>query len=174
MDPQDAIFELIEAAAGGVLVVFADENGPRPRPPYIALAVRWDQASSVEAGPVLDDGMQSVRQHDDASVELQAYGPSAFERLGELGLKLRHALYEERAEALGLAVFEIGRLQNIPVLRDAVRYERRGVLELGIRYARSFAAPVGRVDAVKVEFSASGGATDLPETSFTVTATPAP
>ncbi|SSW67311.1 hypothetical protein AVE30378_02557 [Achromobacter veterisilvae] len=168
MDPQDAIFELIEAAAGGVPVIFADEDGPRPGAPYVTLAVRWAQASNAEAVRMGNDGIQSVRQHDDATVELQAFGSAAYDRLDELGLRLRHALYQERAEALGLALFEVGRLQNIPVLRDATRFEKRGVLELGIRYARSFAAPVGMIEAVEGTFAVTGGTTEFPEAPFSI------
>ncbi|WP_313378003.1 phage neck terminator protein [Achromobacter insolitus] len=174
MDPQDAIFELIEAAAGGVTVIFAEENGPRPHAPYVALSVRWTQASNAEAGRVGEDGMQSVRQHDDATVELQAFGPAAYDSLDELGLKLRHPVYRDRAEALGLALFEIGRLQNIPVLRDAARYEKRGVMELGIRYARSFAAHVGLIEAVEGGYTTTGGVVDFPETTFSIPAAAKP
>lgn len=174
MDPQDAIFELIEGAAGGVEVIFADENGPRPAAPYIAFAVRWAQASSAEIGRVGDDGLQAVRQHNDATVELQAFGAAAYDGLDELALKLRHPVYEERAEALDLAVFEIGRLQNIPVLRDSTRFEKRGVLELGVRYARSFTAPAGVIEAVEGSFRVTGGATDLPEEPFSIPAAATP
>jgi len=174
MEPHDAIFELVEAAAGGVPVIFANENGRRPAMPYITLAIRWAQASGAEMGRVRDDGVQAVRQHDDATVELQAYGMAAYDRLDELGLILRHPLYQERAEALGLAVFDVGRLQDLPLLRDVARYERRGVLELGIRYARDFAANVGVIETVQGAFTTSGGATDMPEIPFTATAAPAP
>ncbi|MCY1506748.1 hypothetical protein D9M68_410020 [compost metagenome] len=174
MTPEDTIFELIEAAAGGTVVIFANENGKRPAGPYIAMAVRWDKVSSAEAGRVEDDGAQPVHQHDDATVELQSFGPAAYDALDELALKLRHPLYEERAEALGLALFEVGRLQNIPVLRDAVRFERRGVLELGIRYTRTHAEDVGIIETVTGTSTITGGLTPAYESPFTAPVAPAP
>lgn len=174
MAPEDRIFELIEAAAGATPVIFANENGKRPMTPYIAMAVRWAKISGAEVGRVDDDGAQSVHQHDDATVELQSFGAAAYDELDDLALKLRHPLSEERAEALGLALFEIGRLQNIPVLRDAARYEKRGVMELGIRYARSFAAHVGLIEAVEGGFTTTGGVVDFPEKTFSIPAAAKP
>ncbi|MCP1404578.1 phage neck terminator protein [Achromobacter insolitus] len=174
MAPEDRIFELIEAAAGGVPVIFADENGKRPSGSYIAMAVRWEKISSAEVGRVDDDGAQAVHQHDDATVELQGFGPAAYDGLDELALKLRHPLYEERAEALGLALYEVGRLQSIPVLRDAARFERRGVLELGIRYSRTHAEDVGFIETVTGTVTTTGGLTPAIETPFSATVVTAP
>jgi hypothetical protein len=174
MNPEDAIFELIEAAAGGMPVIFADDNGPRPEGPYIMLAVRWANVSGAEAGRVDDEGAQPVHQHDDAVVELQGFRAAAYDALDELVLKLRHPVYEDRAEALGLALFEVGRLQNVPVMRDAVRFERRGVLELGIRYSRVHSEFVGIIESVTGTVTTSGGLKPGIETPFTATVVPAP
>lgn len=174
MNPEDAIFELIEAAAGGIPVIFADDNGPRPEGPYIAMAVRWAKVSAVEAGRVDDDGDQPLHQHDDAVVELQSYRAAAYDALDELALLLRHPVYEDRAEALGLALFEIGRLQKVPVMRDAVRFEPRGVLELGIRYTRVHSEFVGVIETVTGSVTTSGGLTPGIETPFIATVVPAP
>ncbi len=174
MTPEDRIFELIEAAAGATPVIFANENGKRPATACIAMAVHWAKVSGAEVGQVGDDGAQAVRQHDDATVELQGFGPAAYDALDDLALKLRHPLYEERAEALGLALFEIGRLQNIPVMRDAVRFERRGLLELGIRYALTHSEQVGFIETVAGTATTTGGLTPAIETPFTATAAAAP
>ncbi|MCD0496935.1 hypothetical protein LP085_08765 [Achromobacter sp. MY14] len=157
MPPEDAIFELIEAAAGGMPVIFAGENGSLPTGPYISLAVRWANVSGAEAGRVDDEGAQPVHHHADAVVELQSFRAAAYDALDELVLKLRHPVYEDRAEALGLALFEIGRLQNVPILRDTVRFERRGLLELGIRYARVHSEFVGIIETVTGTVTTFGG-----------------
>ncbi|QDJ57255.1 phage neck terminator protein [Bordetella hinzii] len=174
MAPEDRIFELIEAAAGGAVVIFANENGKRPSSPYIAMALRWTKVSAAEAGRVDDAGAQTVHQHDEATVELQSFGPAAYDALDEVALRLRHPLYEERAEALGLAVYEIGRLQNIPVMRDAARFERRGVLELGIRYIRTHSDVVGFIETVTGTVTTTGGLTPTIETPFSATVVTAP
>lgn len=174
MPPEDAIFELIEAAAGGIPVIFADENGSPPAGPYIALALRWAKVIGTEVGRVDEEGAQPVHQHDDAVVELQSYRAAAYDALDELALRLRHPVYEDRAEALGLALFEVGRLQNVPVLRDTVHFERRGVLELGIRYTRVHSEFVGIIETVTGTVTTSGGLTPGIETPFTATVVTAP
>lgn len=174
MPPEDLIFELIEAAAGGTAVIFANENGKRPAGPYIAMALRWSKISNAEAGRLNDDAAQPVHQHEDATVELQSFGRAAYDALDEIALKLRHPLYEERAEALGLALYEVGRVQDIPVVRDAARYERRGVLELGIRYARSHSELVGFIETVTGTVTTTGGLKPAIATPFTATAETAP
>ncbi|CUJ46318.1 Uncharacterised protein [Achromobacter sp. 2789STDY5608633] len=174
MAPEDAIFELIEAAAAGVPVIFANENGNRPRQPYIAMAVRWSQAGPAERGSVGEDGLLSVSHHTDAIVELQGYGAGAFEGLAGMQLRLQHPLFEDRAEALGLAVFDQGRLENVPVLRDGARYEQRAVLELGVRYATSFAGDTSFIATVAGAGVTSGGLTPPVETTFSVTEGDAP
>lgn len=148
MTPEDAIFELIEAAAAGIPVIFANENGTRPAPPYIAMAVRWAQASRAEQGEVDEDGNALISQHNDATVELQGFGAGAYDGLDTLQLRLQHPELEERAEALGLAVFERGRLQNIPVLREGARYEQRALLELGVRYVVASLAAVPVIESI--------------------------
>lgn len=169
MAPEDAIFELIEAAAVDVPVIFANENGDRPPQPYIAMAVRWAHASKAEQGVVGDDGAMEVCQHTDATVELQGYGAGAFQGLEGLQLRLQHPLFEDRAEALGLAVFDRGRLENIPVLRDGARYEQRAVLELGVRYATSVSGAAGVIETVAGSGVTSGGLTPPVEIPFSVT-----
>jgi len=171
MTPTEAILELIKSAADGVTVVLADEGGAPPKSPCITVALRASQASPAEAGPVEASGDQPVRQHDDATVELKSFGGHAADRLDGLALRLRHPLYEERAEALGLAVFRAGRL-NVDQ-PDHGRAEPASVLEVGIRYARVQAAPVGLIETVEGRFTTSAGLTPDTETSFTATVVPA-
>nr|DAG78695.1 MAG TPA: glycosyltransferase [Caudoviricetes sp.] len=148
MTPEDAIFELIEAAAAGIPVIFANENGTQPTPPYIAMAVRWAQASRAEQGEVDEHGNALISQHNDATVELQGFGAGAYDGLDALQLHLQHPELEERAEVLGLAVFDRGRLQSIPVLREGARYEQRALLELGVRYVVASLAAVPVIESV--------------------------
>ncbi|WP_441371308.1 phage neck terminator protein [Achromobacter sp. PAB15] len=148
MAPENAIYELLLAAAGDIPIIFAEENGDRPPRPFITMVLRWAQASPSEVGAVDCEGMQTVHGHRDATVELQSFGNAAYDALDQLVLTLQHTVHEERAEILGLALYDVGRLQNIPINRDGVRYERRGVLELGIRYTRQYAEFVGVIEHV--------------------------
>jgi len=168
MAPEDAMYELLQAAAGDIPIIFSEENGDRPRRPYITMALRWAQAGPGELGPVDCEGMQAVHGHRDATVELQSFGNAAYDALDQLALVLQHTAHEERAEALALALYDVGRLQNIPIKRDGVRYERRGVLELGIRYTRQHAEFVGVIEHVIGAGNSQGGLAPGIETPFSV------
>jgi hypothetical protein len=167
--PEDAIYELLLAAAGDIPIIFAEENGDRPPRPFITMVLRWAQAGPSEDGAVDCEGMQTVHAHRDATVELQSFGNAAYDALDQLALALQHTAHEVRAENLGLALYDVGRLQNIPINRDGVRYERRGVLELGIRYTRERAEFVGVISHVAAAGTTSGGLLPGRDMPFSVT-----
>ncbi|WP_454691131.1 phage neck terminator protein [Achromobacter aloeverae] len=159
MSPDDSIYSLVNAAAQGVLVIFSNENGPRPAPPYITLAVRWASAGSRHLAPPDDDGGQLVYSHRDATVELQAFGAAAYEALDELGERLGHPVFADMAVLLNIAVFDRGRVQSLPAERDGARFEARGVLELSIRYTVGVTENVGLIETVEVQqLPTDGGA----------------
>lgn len=166
--PEDAIYELLQAAAGDIPIIFGEENGDRPQQPYIAMVLRWAQAGPSEIGAVDCEGMQPVHGHRDATVELQSFGRDAYDALDQLALILQHTAFEEHAEALALALYEVGRVQNIPIKRDDVRYERRGVLELGIRYTREHAEFVGVIEHVTGIGTTQGGLAPGLESPFSI------
>lgn len=170
MTPEDAILTLVTAAAGGVPVFLSDDAPSVPPPPCIALAVRWVQAGPAETGPVDADGNQLVRDHRDATVELRSVGAAAYRALDKLGLALRHPVHEDRAEALGLAVFHAGPVQRVP--RDGndatpgTMGEPRGALDLGIRYAQTYTDVVGLIETVTGNITTTGGLLPSFTTSF--------
>lgn len=174
MTPEDAIFELVRAAADGMPVLFAEEIEPAPPSPYVTLAVRWIDAGPAEEGQVDADGNLAMLEHRDATVELKSFGVEAFNALDKLGLTLQHPVFEERAEALGLALFETGRLQNVPPEEGAAFDVRRGALELGVRYSQTYTAFVGTIQTVTGVATTAGGTTAAISTPFTVKTPTAP
>ncbi|MCD0501137.1 hypothetical protein LP085_30095 [Achromobacter sp. MY14] len=174
MTPDNAILTLVSAAAGGVPVVLSDDTEAVPSPPYIAMAVRWVQTGPAEMGLVDDDGNQPVHDHRDAFVELRSVGVDAYRALDKMGLTLRHPAYEEQAEALGLALFEAGRIQRVAPDSAGAASERLGVLELGIRYAQTYTDFVGVIETVAGTITTTGGATPTLETTFSAKTDTAP
>jgi hypothetical protein len=154
---EEAIFALISRFAG-LPVVFANENGPRPPKPYIQLRVQAAQQFPLHRGAVDDAGEQPVTAHRDASVELQCFGQGAYDALDTLAQRLRMDDALAEAEALDLAVFDIGKVSQLPVLRDASTYEPRGVLELGIRYAVTLVQSVGVIEKLTINSKLVNGA----------------
>jgi hypothetical protein len=159
MTPEQAIYRLILAVSGGVPVVFAEENGPRPPKPYIQLRVQTALRFPLHRGAVDDGGQQLVTVHRDAAVELQCFGSGSYDVLDKLGQRLGMEVSLAEAERLDLAVFDVGKLSQVPVLRDQASYEPRAVLELGVRYAVSLADTVGAVEQVMLHGAVTGGAT---------------
>lgn len=173
MTPDNAILTLISAAAGGVPVVLSDDAEAFPPSPYIAMAVRWVEAGPAETGRVDDDGNQPVHDHRDATVELRSVGVDAYRALDKMGLVLRHPAYEEQAEALGLALFQAGRIQRVAPDSAVAASERLGVLELGIRYAQTYTDFVGVIETVTGTVTTTGGRMPTLETSFSAKTDPA-
>lgn len=170
MDAQQAIFDLIEHAAGGIPVIFRDGNGPRPGKPYMTLKVTPAARLPVHLGAVDQDGRQDVSAHRDAGVELQCFGDDAFQVLDELSLRLGFPSLVDFANSLDLAVFDVGDVQDLPVPRDDARFEPRAVLELRVRYTGTLADEVGYFEAVEVTGTLTGGATELPPIQITTAA----
>lgn len=174
MTPENAILTLVTAAAGGVPIILADATEPAPPPPYIAMVVRWVATGPAEAGRVDEDGNQPVHDHRDATVELRSVGVAAYAVLDRLGLTLRHPVYEEQAEALGLALFDAGRVERVPRDSAGAASERLGVLELGIRYAQTYTDFVGVIETVAGTITTTGGLVPAVDTSFSVEIATAP
>lgn len=166
MTPEDAILTLVTAAAGGVPVVLSDDTSAVPPPPYIALAVRWVQAGPAETGQVDADGNQPVHDHRDATVELRSVGAAAYRILDKMGLTLRHPVHEDHAEALGLALFQAGRVQRVPRETAGAESEPLGALDLGIRYAQTYTDVVGVIETVTGTITTTGGLLPALHTSF--------
>jgi len=148
MDAHDAFLTLFQDALAPALLIFDSENGPRPSGDYATLALRWADIPPAHLGAMTDEDEQVVSAAHTATAELQAFGAVPYAALQRAALRLQgHALLD-RAEALGVAVLAVGRLQDLPVLRDDVRFERRGVLEVTVSYTSRIADPVGRIDRV--------------------------
>ena len=165
MTPEQAIYDLITTAATAP-VIFADENGPRPAKPYIALRVNPASRLPVHRGTVDDAGVQPVSAHRSAQVELQCFGWGCMNALDALGQRLHMQAALDRAEELDLAVTAVGQLRQVPVLRDATMYEPRAVLELTIDYTTTLADDVGVIEKVNITGTTDGGA--LPGPTITI------
>ncbi len=154
---QQSIFTLIEGTAG-VPVVFAWENGPRPPKPYIAMLVNTAARGHVHRGTVSNAGVQTVAQHRDARVDLQCYGAGSYDVLDTLAQRLHMLDALDLADVLDLAVFDVGSTQNVPMMRDAMNWEPRAILDLGIRYTSTLDDQVGAIETVEAEGTTTGGA----------------
>ncbi len=144
---EDDIWALLSKATAKP-IVFANQNGPRPPLPYIALRLDRAPASNLTAWTVREDGTQDHSAHRDGIVELQCFGAGSFDTLDDMAQRLRGPAMVAEAAAANLAIYTLDSVMNIPVLRDGTTYEPRAVLEIGIRYTRTHTEDVGAIDTV--------------------------
>lgn len=166
MTPENAMLTLVTAAVGDVPVVLSGLTESPASTPCIAMTVRWVDAGPAETGRVDNDGNQTVHDHRDATVLLRSVGLNAYHALHKVGLILMHPNYEERAEALDLALFHVGRVERLPDDTAGGPSEAQGQLELGIRYAQTYVDEVGVIETVAGAFTATGGLTPSLHTPF--------
>lgn len=136
--------------APGVLI-FADQNGPRPEKPFATLSVRGtpSPAYAYEAKPDID-GIAEISQHAEYTVEVQCFGNGAFNLARMVGLKLLFPSNVMRAELLGLGVSRIINVSRVPELLNQSQYEERGVLEFTVYDALVSSDDVGRIESVEI------------------------
>jgi len=160
---EDDIRTLLVKAAP-VDIVFANQNGPRPRLPYITIRVgAAPRAPLLEAG-LSDDGVQTYAAHRDSTVELQCFGEGAFDVLDDLSQRLKGPGMVAAAFAANLAIYAVDAVQNVPVLRDGGKYEPRAVLDIGVRYTKQHDEDVGLIETVQGEMTLEGRGAALVDT----------
>jgi hypothetical protein len=160
--PAEAILDLIQSASGGIACVFFDDGAPRPPKPYITVALQWARAGGSHLAPVDDDGNQLIHGWRAAAVELQGFGPAAYDALDCMSGRLEHPVYVDRAAFLNIAVFKRGPLQNARAPAGDSPDEPNASLELGIRYVTGVTEHVGLIEVVEVEQLADQGVAALP------------
>ncbi|MDI9250281.1 hypothetical protein QMZ25_16900 [Stenotrophomonas sp. RS-48] len=167
---EDEIRALI-AKATTLQVIFANQNGPRPKLPYITVRVDTAPRAPLLEADLSDDGNQTYAAHRDATVELQCFGDGSFDALDDLSQRLKGPYMVAAGYAANIAVYATDSVQNIPVLRDGAKYEPRAVLDIGIRYTKQHDEEVGLIKTVQGEMTLQDHGTDLVDTFDATSAT---
>jgi len=157
---EDEILALVSQATA-LQVIFANQNGPRPKLPYVTLRVGTSPRQGLLEGDLSEDGIQTYAGHRDATVELQCFGDGGFDALDNLGQRLKGPAMLAAALRLNLAVYATDAVQNVPVLRDGGKYEPRAVMDIGIRYTKQHDEDVGLINTVHGEMTLREGGHDL-------------
>lgn len=150
MTPEQSIHELISIEAT-VPVVFAEQDAVPPAKPYIALKVQGSTSLPLHLGPVEPDGVRAVSSHRDAPIELTYFGPGGMDALDTLAQRLQMERALLHAEALDLAVFAIGQVQQVRLLLEDATYEPRTQLALSVRYTVTLDEEVGLIETVNAD-----------------------
>lgn len=140
----------VAALVGGEVVIWADQNAPRPALPYWTLRLQTqaslgtpDYSQGVTAG-----GVQTVDGVREETLQVQRLGPGAFDRVAQLRDDLGRLSILAAWQAVGLAVFRTGDVQNAPFKLDGEQLEPRAALDLFLRYNARTLDTVGAIETV--------------------------
>ncbi len=151
---EDFLQQLV-ADLTGKTTVWAHQNAPRPKKPYIALRLY-----SLRGVGGLDEilltetpGELLVKGDREITLEAQWFGPGSTNGLERLWQALQRPTITERCEAAKIAIFDAQDVQNISGLLDGKAWEERASLDLYVRFARTTIDVPGYIEMVIVETS---------------------
>lgn len=151
---QDHIYDWAAAQLSGVTIIWNDQNGPRPTPPFIALQIlampKIGQADSTMA----DDTGQITRSWgEDVPMSIQGFGGATYEHLATLRSSLDRQAPLQALSANGIAVKDgDGPISDISETVDTDR-ERRWLFEPTFGIQQTLVDDVGYIET----FEYTGG-----------------
>ena len=152
MTVREAVFGLIKALAGSEVVVWADQNAPRPVLPYwtIRFALNRKLGRDAYTQGVTADGDIGVRAVREATVQVQRYGPGSVDRVAQLKDDLSRITVIEVWSAAKIALSDVGEVKDVPFKLDTNQLEPRAALDLFVRFSTELLDRVGIIEKVHV------------------------
>lgn len=160
------IFYQLFAAATDKTIIPANDNGPRPKKPYITLQVRMSSPQPVHRGAIDDEGEQALYSHRSAEIQLQVYGAGSWVVAESLAMKLHSEYLQELSDTLNISIDDQVRIQDVPMLIDTTTYESRAIIDMTGSYTASFDDDVGFIALVNGALDTESDA--MPSLPFTV------
>ncbi len=149
---QQQAFQGIVRNLTGWLTIWADQDAPQPQKPFIVLRVISrhgpDYAEYMEVG---EDGLQQVREHVYATVEVQGFGEASFTKLEELRLKLKWYTTKDACYLANIAICERSVVTDVSALMSPADWEERAMLEVGVGYRYDSLDDVSLIETVNIE-----------------------
>ena len=151
------LYTLIKARVGSEVLVFSDQNSPRPPAPYWTMRVQSQRRLGKEyySQGVTDLGDQTILGTREATVAIQRIGPDSDIKCQTLVDELAKTTVIETWQAQKICVYETGDVLNISTTLDNSTIEPRAAVDLFIRFGASLNDTVGIIDTVN-----STGSTD--------------
>ena len=144
-------------------LVFANGNGPRPAEQFSTILLTPGVPQPVQHGRVDDDGNRESFASRVVEVRIQCYGPGAWGRADALALRVHSEAAQDASEVLDIGILSVDRIQDVPALVDAVRYEERTILDLTCHYVGSYVEWTSWIEAIQGSLVAD----DLPSVPIT-------
>lgn len=148
------LYALISAISP-IEVIYADDNGPRPNRPYMALKIRSAKVNQPSnKGPLISDdgdkGGRVVSSSRDAPFEMQFFSEDPMRDASDLVARLQLEEAQDLASSLNVSLVSFSMAQNLPALRDNAKYEPRAIVEGLYRFTHEIEERVHIFEQVEI------------------------
>jgi len=115
-------------ANSGTVVVWAEQNAPRPALPYITLNITGSEDKEWPTiGPVDNSGNNEIINDRDFTVSIQAYGPGAYDEINSLRNSLERVTVQQTLRGGGISfISTVADVQDRTVVIGSKFEERYG------------------------------------------------
>lgn len=167
----DHFYAVLQPAFGTVPVVWANQDAPRPAGLYATL--RIDGAAHrlpMVTGMQDADGVRINSAHRTGNIEVQAFGPGAFDLLDTVGQVLMQDDAIARANAQDVAFGPMGDVVDEPALRDNHQWEPRAIASLPYAYTGQTNEELSWIETVEGTIGIEGAtAIEMPDMPYSAT-----
>lgn len=146
-----ALMQLLAPLVEPGLLIFSDQNAPRPSKPFSTLSVRSLAPITIIKDPVDEFGDSRITQFQQMVAEVQFYGSNSFDSAQRTGLYLRTPSVVDEAERLGVSISVVRSVTRVPELLSNSQFEERSILEFTVYSNLSITDNVGLIESVDLE-----------------------
>lgn len=147
------IWTLISSLTGGEVVIWADQNSPRPALPYWTLRIiaipTLGQAEYSQG--VTNDGDQTIRRVTQATLAVQRYGTDSEIKCHALKSDMDKMSVREAWSLRDISCYDSGPVTNISTLLDQSKIEPRASVDLFLRFGSRVLDRVGIIETVAID-----------------------
>lgn len=169
---QTALYDWAADVLANVPVIWANQNGPRPARPYVALRVTAITPTGHDGYTEIDgEGDRELYGHRDLSIDAQAFSAPGVNLaptyLSALRLSLGRQCVKDAFEAAGIAIVDALPLLDLSLLRNP-EFEGRAQMPFRFRIVEAMEDTPGWVDAVAIDAEFEGRGEMPIEHEFTI------
>lgn len=154
------LYTLIKSRIGADVLIFADQNAPRPALPYWTMRLQSVRKLGMDyhSQGVTVGGDETVSGTREGTVAMQYHGSGAVLKCMTLRDDLARTTAQDQWRLNDIACFNAGEVQNVPFLLDNEQLEPRSAIDLFIRFGSTLTDNVGVIETVIAdgEYATSG------------------
>lgn len=138
-------------------VIRANQNGPRPKPPYATYQVNSRRSLGCDDYGLVDgSGLMPVRGTREGTIMVNFFGDDARENADNLVNAIRRVTSRDLMRRLSLIISDVGDVTDLTVLRDNANFEQMANVDLTFRYTSNYTDDVGLIETVDVSGDIGG------------------